>query len=194
MRRRSVALVVGLVGGLLGLSATPADAHIAVVVFQGTAVVAPALSFPVLDPADPAAAAYSLITPPGVCLAAATPPAGARACGIDVDGVLRAAVVAGPGCGLSSGDIVPDPRSSPDTFTLDHAHNLITGGWPASAGSVLPMSGIFRSAGEEGVYVALMSARAGASAIDTVTQCLAGTATTFSVTGVAAFLPIPAST
>jgi hypothetical protein len=197
--KRSMKLGVALVATLALFAgfATTANAHSpGVSVFQGTAAVSPNLSFPdeipVLGgPADPPAGTFVITVPSNtsdICLAVGAGALGVG-CGFAVDGVLGGVAGIGPACGMSSGD--SEGEAGDVFFTTgpggdSHAVDL---GWVATAGSIIPITG--QHSGKTGPapsLVALVSARAGANPVETVTQCLAGTAATFSVTGVAALL------
>ena len=191
--KRSIKLGVALIATLALFAgfATPASAHSpGVAVFQGNATVSPALSFPdeipVLGgPADPAAGAFAIAVPQAgsICLAVAPGAVGVN-CAFSADGSLGAGPAGiGPACGMSSGN---SAAGSADTFTAGDTHS-VSFSWAATAGSIIPIVGN-HGGGGTGLFVSLVSARAGATPVDTVTQCLAGTATTFQVTGVAALL------
>jgi hypothetical protein len=193
--KRSIKLGVALIATLALFAgfATPASAHSpGVAVFQGNATVGPppGLSFPdeipVLGgPADPAAGTFSIAVPQAgsICLAVGPGALGVN-CSFTADGSLGAGPAGiGPACGMSSGNSAP---GNPDTFTAGDTHS-VSFTWAATAGSIIPIIGN-HGGGGTGIFVSLVSARAGATPIDTVTQCLAGTATVFQVTGVAALL------
>ena len=192
--KRSIKLGVALIATLALFAgfATPANAHSpGVAVFQGDATVDPALSFPdeipVLGgPADPAAGTFSIQVPAvgTICLAVGADALGVN-CGFRVDGSLSGVAGIGPACGMSSGN---SSTGGADTFAVGtETPHSVSLSWAATAGSVIPITGT-HSGGGAGVFVSLVSARAGSTPVDTVTQCLAGTAVRFQVTGVAALL------
>jgi hypothetical protein len=192
--KRSIKIGVALVATLALFAgfATTAGAHSpGVAVFQGQAVVSPALSFPdeiavVGGPADPATGTFDITVPNlagDICLAVGVGAVGVP-CGFSASGTLGAGPAGiGPACGMSSGN---SAGRGADTFTAVDTHDVAFT-WPLTAGSVIPILGSHNGGGA-GVFVSLVSARAGANPVETVQQCLAGTATTFSVTGVAALL------
>jgi hypothetical protein len=189
-RSIKLGLLLSVAAAVLAFGATPAGAHQGVSVFQGTAQLDAGLGLPVLTGGTTnfrivvtdSGTASPLCQAVGLDLSVGP-------CAFDVDGTVGpSALVGGIGaaCGMSSGTSAPDPKGSPDTFTAGDTHG-VTLGWVATAGSILPITGT-HTGGGLGTFVSLVSARAGANAVETVQQCLAGTASSFSVSGVAALL------
>jgi hypothetical protein len=184
-----VGLLVSVAAAVLTFGASPASAHQGVSVFQGTANLTPnALGLPILTGGSTnfRIIVEDVAIPSPLCKAVGLD-LSVGSCAFDVDGTVNP----GPGgigaaCGMSSGTSVPDPLGSPDTFTAGDTHG-VTLSWPATAGSILPITGS-HTGGGLGVFVSLVSARAGANAVETLQQCLADTAAAFSVSGVAALL------
>ena len=188
-RSIKLGLLMSVAAAVLTFGATPASAHQGVSVFQGTANLSPnALGLPVLTGGS---TNFRIIVtdsgiPSPLCKAVGLD-LSVGSCAFDVDGTVNP----GPGgigaaCGMSSGTSAPDPLGSPDSFTAGDSHG-VTLSWPATAGSILPITGS-HTGGGLGVFASLVSARAGATPVDTALQCIGDTAAAFTVTGVAALL------
>jgi hypothetical protein len=170
--------------GLLGSGIAPASAlEVGAVVFVGGATVQPGLCYPVLPPCNnnPTGFTWTLnATAVGASAWVAKPaPKGV----VGAAGVLGTIFASGTGSGFCGSSTAPPVGTGNLTFTTPSpkTYNLSNLGWIQSVGGLIPVTGTITNpqTGGSGPIVALVIA------LPTTGSCLSGTATGFTVVGVA---------